>query len=85
VLTGAGHAAQKHGSRPGSAFPSTSGPPTNINAAGQDIVEEILTNTGTTFVQRHHAKFGTIIEFYAPDGRGVRFDANGKFIGFLEP
>jgi filamentous hemagglutinin len=85
LLTGAGRAAQKHGSRPGSAFPPTSGSPANINAVGQDIAVEILTNPGTTFVQRHHTKFGTIIEFYAPDGRGVRFDANGKFIGFLEP
>jgi len=84
-LTVAGRALQKHGGRPGSAFPAARGNPAQINAAGQGIVKDILTSPGSTTTTRHHARFGDVTEIRAPDGRGVRYDANGGFIGFLEP
>lgn len=84
-LTSAGRALQKHGARPGSAFPSVKGGPRAINAQGQQIVDEILGNPGSKSFSRHHARFGNVSEIRAPDGRGIRYSADGKFIGFLEP
>src|SRR5690625_4490906 len=84
-LTAAGRALQKHGSRKGSAFPSVRGTPRTINRQGQDIVDDILTSPGATTTQRHHARFGDVIEVRAPDGRGVRYSPDRKFLGFLEP
>lgn len=84
-LTAAGRALQKHGGRSGSAFPEARSNPAEINKAGQAVVDEILTAPGSTTTRRHHARFGDVIEVRAPDGRGVRYDASGRFIGFLEP
>lgn len=80
-LTKAGRAAQKHGSRPGSAFPPTKGNPTSINQQGQDLLDDILTSPGQTAKPN---RFGGE-DIYGSCGRGARFDANGNFMGFLEP
>ena len=84
-LTAAGRALQKHGDRGGSAFPRVTGGPEAINRQGQSIVDDILTSPGSTNVTRYHARFGKVTDIRAPDGRGVRYGPNGKFIGFLEP
>jgi RHS repeat-associated protein len=84
-LTAAGRALQKHGSRPGSAFPATSGPPAQINAAGQDVLDDILTTPGSTTTTRNHPRFGDVTEVRDPSGRGARFDSSGRMIGLLEP
>lgn len=49
-LTKAGHALDKHGGgRPGSgAFCKPSGGPSALNKAGQDALDDILTNPGST-------------------------------------
>jgi hypothetical protein len=80
-LTKAGRALQKHGDRPGSAFPQTKGGPGALNPAGQKIVDEILKNPGSI---RQANRFGGV-DVMAPDGRGVRFDGSGQMMGFLEP
>jgi len=36
-------------------------------------------------MQRYHPRFGDIIEIRSPDRLGIKYDANGHFIGFLEP
>ncbi len=84
-LTGAGRALQKHGGRDGSAFPSAKGNPAAINEQGQKIVDEILNDPGSTVIQRNTGRFGDVIDVTAPDGRGLRYSADGKFITFLEP
>ena len=84
-LTAAGRALQKHGGRSGSAFPAASGNPAQINQAGQSIVDDILMAPGSTQTMRSTGRFGDVVEVVAPDGRGVRFSGDGKFIGFLEP
>lgn len=84
-LTVAGRALQKHGSRPGSAFPAAKGTAATVNQQGQNVVDDILKNTGSTITTRHHARFGDVTEIRAPDGRGVRYDSVGNFMGFLEP
>jgi uncharacterized protein RhaS with RHS repeats len=84
-LTVAGRNLQSHGVRPGSGFPRVSGH-ANINRAAQDIVDDILTTPGTSTVTRHHARFNDIVtEIRAPNGRGVRYSSDGRFLGFLEP
>ena len=84
-LSAAGRQLQKHGSRPGSAFPGARGNPSAINQQGQQIVDDILTTPGTTTISRHHARFGDVTEIHAPDGRGLRYGSDGRFLGFLEP
>lgn len=85
--TVAGRALTKHATgqrRDAATFPKLSGNASAINAAAQNIVEEILTNPGTerSIITTGRFKGGT--QFFAPSGRGVRFDANGRFIGFAE-
>jgi len=84
-LTAAGRALAKHGGRAGSAFGQATGNPAALNRAGQGIVDDILTDPGSKFSARHHAKLGDVIEVRAPDGRGVRYNGKREFMGFLEP
>ncbi|MFC3944978.1 hypothetical protein HX857_14335 [Pseudomonas gingeri] len=84
-LSLAGRALQKHGSREGSAFPSVKGSPSEINAQGQKIADEILNNPASTITYKDTGRFGKVMDIVAPDGRGLRYDASGKFIGLLEP
>jgi len=82
--TQAGRALQKHGGREGSTFPRVAGK--DLDSVGQDIGDDILTAPGSVTSQRHHARYGDVIEVRHPDGRGVRFKADDKsFMGFLEP
>ncbi len=85
-LTAAGHALSKHGTgqrAASSAFPSLSGNQHNWNLIAQGQIDDIL-STGQ-MVQRTHPNHGPIIEVFAPDGRGARWYADGRFFGFLEP
>ncbi|MFD4840497.1 hemagglutinin repeat-containing protein [Achromobacter sp. NPDC058515] len=84
-LSLAGRALQKHAGREGSIFPTVKGSPSEINAQGQKITDDILNNPGTTVVYREAGRFGKVMDVIAPDGRGLRYDINGKFIGLLEP
>ncbi|TFY88592.1 hypothetical protein DYL61_23945 [Pseudomonas nabeulensis] len=84
-LSLAGRALQKHGSREGSAFPSVKGSPSEINAQAQKIADEILNNPAATATYKDTGRFGKVMDVIAPDGRGLRYDSKGKFIGLLEP
>ncbi len=84
-LTVAGRALQKHGNREGSAFPRAKGSPSLINLQAEKIVSDILHNPKTVATQRNTGRFGKVTDVVAPDGRGLRYDSTGKFIGFLEP
>ncbi|WP_255155247.1 RHS repeat domain-containing protein [Ferruginibacter sp. HRS2-29] len=83
-LTFAGRALQKHGNREGSLFPRVKGTAKQINAQGEEVLMNILTNPKVEVVTRRHAKFGDVLEYRIPGGQGARFTADGKkFIGFL--
>ena len=84
-LTRAGRALEKHGSRVGSAFPRAVGSVLEKNAAGQHIVEDILTDPGSARKYLTRGRFTGGMDITAPDGRGIRFNADGGFVGFLEP
>ena len=60
-------ALQKHGSREGSAFPSVKGSPSEINAQGQKIADEILSNPATTVTYKDTGRFGKDMDVIAPD------------------
>jgi hypothetical protein len=86
-LTAAGRSLTKHGggARPGNAlFPAATGNPAAINQQAKAIVEEILNNPATKFTDGFRGRFGKTVEAVAPDGRGLVFDANGKFLFFKE-
>lgn len=84
-LTLAGRALQKHGSREGSAFPSAKGNPSAINEQGQKIVDSILNDPNKSFIQSNTGRYGQVTDVMSSSGRGLRYDAQGKLIGFLEP
>jgi hypothetical protein len=65
-------------------FPAATGNPTAINQQAQSIVDDILTAPGTKFSQGLRPRFGNTIEVQAPDGRGLVFDENGRFLFFKE-
>jgi hypothetical protein len=83
-LTKAGRALQKHqaGGRADSTgkYPSVGGPPENWNEQGQRVLDEILTDPGSQF--KRLGRGG--VQVTAPDGRAVRFNADGSFSGFLD-
>lgn len=69
-LSMAGRALQKHGSREGSAFTSAKGSPSEINAQGQKIADDILKNPESTVTFKDTGRFGKVMDIVAPDGRG---------------
>ena len=85
--TVAGRSLTKHGTgaRPGNvAFPQAKGSPSQINQIAQDIVDDILTHPQTTVTKSYRGRFGNTIEYMDPNGRGIVYDANGKFLFFKE-
>lgn len=86
-FTAAGRSLTKHGAgaRIGnSKFPAAKGSPSQINQMAQEIVDEILTDPGSVFKNSYRGRFGDTLEITAPNGRGLVFDANGKFLFFKE-
>ena len=81
-LTKAGRALQKHGDKPGSAFPKSTGTATSRNAQGRNVLRGILRSKNKTTTSN---RFGGKDIFDNVTGRGARFGGNGNFIGFLEP
>ncbi|MBX9399960.1 DUF6531 domain-containing protein [Lysobacter sp. BMK333-48F3] len=82
-LTRAGRALDKHGAgqrSDTSPFPAVRGGPAAKNAAGQFQVEDILTHPNSVFTPLGRGG----VSVRAPDGREIRFDANGRFSGFIE-
>src|SRR5262249_31395777 len=86
-LTAAGRSLTKHGAgaRPGNTlFPAAKGSSSAINRSAQDVVDDILTMPGSTIKNSTRGRFGPTIEVTAPDGRGIVYDATGKFLFFKE-
>lgn len=77
-LTRAGRALQKHGHRPGSAYPKIKGK--ELNEKGREILKEIVSDPKSS------RREGEFLDIVSPSGRGARFTRDGKrFRGFLEP
>lgn len=88
-MTDAGRALQKHGGREGSAYSYSSQKASVLNQEAQNIVNEILNNPNTKIESRvvfENKQRITVVEATAPDGRALRFNADGsRLIGFREP
>ncbi|WP_434524875.1 hemagglutinin repeat-containing protein [Photorhabdus asymbiotica] len=88
-LTDAGRALQKHGGREGSVYSYSSQKASVLNQEAQTIVSEILSNPNTKIESRivfENKQRITVVEATAPDGRALRFNADGtRLIGFREP
>lgn len=88
-LTDAGRALQKHGGREGSTYSYSSQKAAVLNQEGQAIVNEILGNPNSKIESRvvfENKQKITVVEVTAPDGRALRYNADGtKLIGFREP
>lgn len=82
LLTVAGHCFHKHGTRNHPIFPAVKGNEDQKNQDGEALAIEILNNPKTV-------KFKSLIrpsyvDFYQPNGLGVRFDKNGNFFTFVD-
>ena len=82
-LTKAGRALDKHGNRPGSAFPKATGNPASKNAQGQYHLDDILTHPQSTSNYYKHRSFGDIVDIEVAERGGARFSNKGEFIVFL--
>ena len=80
-MTKAGRALDKHGGRPGSAFPKAKGTPADKNAQGQFELDDILTDPDSYMIIDYE-RGG--YKLYASDGRGVYYRSDSAFRGFLE-
>ena len=89
TFTKAGRALQEHANRPGDIWaqylPQGTLNPANYNTRASQLVQEVLTHPGT--VRSYHTnKYGEkFIHYFAPDGRGLRFNLDGSFVGFINP
>jgi hypothetical protein len=84
-LTKVGRALQKHGDRVGSAFPKAKGNPQKINKQAEDVLDEMLSGD-IEIIYRQNPRYGKFMDIKTPQGRGVRYSADGNtFIGLLEP
>jgi hypothetical protein len=69
-----------------SSFPKVVGSRKAINAQGETVLKEILTNPSVTTDVRHHTRFGEVLAYRIPGYQGAIFSSDGKkFFGFLEP
>ncbi|MER7212581.1 polymorphic toxin-type HINT domain-containing protein [Streptosporangium sp. NPDC000239] len=87
----AGRALQKHAGRDGNpnGWPTPTGRQNSEawNKTGQDMLDEFLTNPGTTSVNtrgRVGGQWQDVIDMRLPDGRGARFTLSGSFVTFLD-
>lgn len=52
---------------------------------GANYLNDILSNTNSTYTVRNTKAYGDVLDVRLPDGTGARWSADGKtFIGFLE-
>ncbi|WP_455666292.1 DUF6443 domain-containing protein [Phocaeicola sp.] len=85
-LTAVGRALKKHGDRVGSIFPQARGNQAAINAQGEKVLKDILTDPNVQIMTTKSRSVGEVLDYKIPGGMGARFSADGKnFIGFLEP
>jgi filamentous hemagglutinin len=80
-LSAAARAWEKHAGRSGGVFEPLKGNPIQKNEAAGRFVNEVLDNTNT--VKTDLSRGG--VEYRLPDGRGVRYNSDGSFSGFLDP
>ncbi|MFB8798290.1 MAG: polymorphic toxin-type HINT domain-containing protein [Microcoleus sp.] len=81
-LTKAGRALDKHaaGQRGSSPFPPLTGNNANKNLIAEQQVNEILNHPDAVFIRLGRGG----IEARVPDGRGIRFEADGSFSTFVD-
>lgn len=83
ALTEAARALTKHtsGQRATGTFPKLSGGIEKKNATALGTIDEILKNPNSTFSNLSRGG----LEVRAPYGRGLRYNSDGSFSGFLDP
>jgi len=80
-LSAAARAWEKHAGRSGGTFDPLKGNVTQKNEAATQFVNEVLNNGNT--VRTELSRGG--VEYRLPDGKGVRYNSDGSFSGFLDP
>jgi hypothetical protein len=84
-FTKAGRGLMKHGYREDSVFPKPVGNPQQVNARGQEVLESIIKHPERRITHKHTKNLGEVVDIHAPGIGGVRYNASGELIGFLEP
>jgi hypothetical protein len=78
-MTKAGASLAQHGLDLGFSEADLAGGPANLNALGQDPLNDILTDPGSTFSSPTTENFAGGMRVISPTGAGATFDANGVF------
>jgi hypothetical protein len=84
-FTRAGRGLMKHGYREHSIFPKPVGTPAQVNEHGQKVLESIVNHPERKIIPGEFERYGKVIDIYAPNIGGARYNVDGKFLGFLEP
>ena len=79
-FTYAGRALQKHASRGGSKWQTNATRASQYNDDAAWQVMDVLTHPGARANAARHGRW----DFIHPDGRGIRFNGDGSFYGFLD-
>ena len=80
-LSSTARAWEKHAGRSGGTFDPLKGNVTQKNEAASQFVSDVLNNSNT--VRTELSRGG--VEYRLPDGKGIRYNADGSFSGFLDP
>lgn len=59
--------------------------PELINKQAEEVLEKIINHPERKMIEGHLERFGDVVDIYAPDMGGARYNTSGEFIGFLEP
>lgn len=80
-LSAAARAWEKHAGRQGGVFEPLKGNTAQKNEAASNFVNEVLNNKET--VRTDLSRGG--VEYRLPNGKGIRYNSDGSFSGFLDP
>jgi len=88
-LTLFGRALKKHGDRTPTKFPKAVGTISAINQQAENVAKKILSDpaieknvSSGSFMNSRYG--GDVTNYFSSDGRGIRFNKEGDFIGFIE-
>lgn len=59
--------------------------PKSVNEEARKLLESILNHPEKKLIPGEFSRFGKVVDIYAPEIGGARYNASGEFIGFLEP
>lgn len=84
-LTKAGRSLAKHSARRDSFLQQVNGSPQKINKVASKEIERLLNHPNAKWEVQYSNRFGKVINIRIDEIGGIRYNADGEFLHFLEP